>query len=430
MLISSSIRLDGEEPRYELDSTEIIPSDPLFELDDTSVDIPSLMEPVLAADVTAELSPRSPTEDLTNHLEPSTDSSVGDHLTFETPDDVGADLSPSPSVKARSSMIGLGDDLVERPTISSTRKLPPHIFLSTNSDVIWPLNTHAGHDSAIGISHQHLPRSVPPLGLIEHGQVPRYTYTADQELPGIESAENEDGPSSTKRIIEEITQRRHRTAARERFPGRFQPSMLPNLEVLTLTDIPSTTRREDLINSLTMFIQECAEEEELAELEVLEFQESNGQFSSGGQNTSGVLKLRRLILEMSPAPDPILPFRSPREKRHSFTKSSTEDADSEMFMEATETDFSFFGEDDGGLLVSEGKIDAPAIINDGMIYMNSPAADGHLVDVISEIVSFRREKRMRYEAAVRVGTSKLDIALSGHWRGEITVVRTSMLHES
>lgn len=57
-----------------------------------------------------------------------------------------------------------------------------------------------------------------------------------------------------KRIIEGITQRRQGTIARERHPGRFQPSMVPNLEILTLTDVPSTSRRQDLIDSLAFFI--------------------------------------------------------------------------------------------------------------------------------------------------------------------------------
>jgi hypothetical protein len=200
--------------------------------------------------------------------------------------------------------------------------------------------------------------------------------------------------------------------------------MLPNLEVLTLTDVPSTTRRQDVIDSLRTFIQECAEEEELASLEYLELRERNGQHA-GKYSTNGLFKLKRLVLEMSPAPDPIEPPHSPRDRSHrlSFTKSSTEDPDSEMFMEASESDFSFFREDDGGLLVSEGKIDSPTALNDGMIHIGSPTANGHAVDVVSEVASFRREKKMFYEAAVRVGKPKVDTALLGNWKGEIKVVR-------
>jgi hypothetical protein len=98
-----------------------------------------------------------------------------------------------------------------------------------------------------------------------------------------------------------------------------------------------------------------------------------------------------------------------------------------MFMSATESDFSFFGEDDGGLLVFHGRVDRPVAGNEGLMY--SEADDGHLMDVIAELVNFRREKKRRFEALERFKTdgSQTDIdaelALLGHWRGEIKVVR-------
>jgi hypothetical protein len=433
LLIPCSFRLHSEDLRFELDSTEIVPPETLFELDDTSIDIiPSPSEPVIG-DLTAEPLSYSPVEDLTgltrqlsaDYPESSADSFADDHPTFETPDDVGADISPSPSVKARNSLIDQ-DNLSERPSILSRRNLPSHIFVTTQSDLVQPLHIRSADHNHI--SNQNPPRSVPPQDSHPHvAQARHSTFTGDRERPGIETSESGDGTLSTKRIIEDLLQRRQRIAARERHPGRFQPSMLPNLEVLTITDVPSTTRRQDFINSLITFIQECAEEEELAKLEDLEFREGRDQIPRKELNASGMFKLQRLVLEMSPTHDPIDPPLSPREKRHSFTKSSTEDPDSEMFMEASESDFSFFGEDDGGLLVSEGKIDGRVHVDNGMIYMGSPTVGGHPVDVISEVASFRRERRLSYEAAVRVGRPKLDIALLGHWAGEIKVVKNFLV---
>lgn len=402
MLTPSSFRLHGEDLRFELDSTEIAP---MFELDDTSI---SVVTP----------SVHSQNEEAGNQNESFTDSLPDDHPTFETPDDVGAGLSPSPSVKARNRAKELGDVQPGSSSSMSRRNIPPEIPLShSNYKKLLHVEAGSGHDSSA--SHQHPPSYAPPPIFAEHSsQEHRSPY---MEKRG-EAAEGKDKSAAIKKIIEDITQRRQRTAARGRYPGRFQPSMLPNLDALTLTDVPSTTRRQDLIDSLTTFIHECAEEEELAALQDMELQERSNR-DSAKHRTNGMFRLQRLVLEMSPAPDPINPPHSPREKRQSFTKSSTEDPDSEMFMEASESDFSFFREDDGGLLVSEGKIDTPTAVDGGMIYMGSPTANGHPVNVISEVASFRREKRMGYEAAVRMGRSKVETALLGHWRGEIKVVK-------
>jgi hypothetical protein len=96
-------------------------------------------------------------------------------------------------------------------------------------------------------------------------------------------------------------------------------------------------------------------------------------------------------------------------------------------MEASETDFSFFGEDDGGLLVSEGRIDAPRRLDDGMIvngFLSSPSATTRVIDVVSELSSFRKEKKAKHEAAVKYERSRIGSTLLGHWIGEVKVVKT------
>ncbi len=77
-------------------------------------------------------------------------------------------------------------------------------------------------------------------------------------------------------------------------------------------------------------------------------------------------------------------------------------------MEKSESDFSFFSEDDGGLLVSEGRIDSPMTFDNGMIYEHG---DGHLVDVVAELSSMRREKRAMHEANERFDRCNVETAL-------------------
>jgi hypothetical protein len=95
-------------------------------------------------------------------------------------------------------------------------------------------------------------------------------------------------------------------------------------------------------------------------------------------------------------------------------------------MEATELDFSFFGEDDGDLLVGAGRLDPPMMVNDGMIvndFLCSPTDTQHSMDVITELSGFRRERKASYEAAMKYGKCILDTTFLGHWRGEIKVVK-------
>ena len=157
--------------------------------------------------------------------------------------------------------------------------------------------------------------------------------------------------------------------------------MLSNLKTLTITDVPTKPRTERA-DSLALFIQECAEEE-LSPLEDLAHRQNPHDIPQGDHCTAGSLRLQRLILEMTTLPESVTPpnsshlhppRRSHRSKRGSFTKSSTEDADSEMFMKASNSGFSFIGEDDGGLLVSEGRIDALVSYDEGMIFESGDLA--------------------------------------------------------
>ena len=440
--------LHNEDLRYELDSTEIVSHGLVFELDDTSKAVTPEPADVKGAEKPTEASETTNPEDSADATKtanatenpsdpPEEPAEEEHHATFESPDDVGANLSPSISVRSQNHGInGVTNsiDAVTSPIETSSiprKNVPPKISVSAISTL--PSQIHQVHhvhpvhpaNYQHPIHHTH-PTSIPhgPTAVPHGPETFRYKYSAGEDRRWHEAAQ-EKPKHDLRELIEEVKLRRHRTEARERHPGRFKPSMLPNLKVLTLTDVPSTTRRRNVIESLTLFMQECAEEEEIARLEELErwMDQDPSQQRLAGR---GIFKLQRLVLEMTSAPDPVAPLQSPKSKRNSFTKSSTEDADSESFMEASETDFSFFGEDDGGLLVSEGRIDAPRRIDDGMIvngFLCSPIGTGRSMDVVSELSGFRREKRAKHEAMARFGRSKIDSALLGHWVGEVKVVK-------
>jgi hypothetical protein len=436
--------LHSEDLRYELDSTEVASLGShglVFELDDTSKSVTP--EPAQINETAELLNATNPEEcvDPANTVKATADTADASeeqkvtaeevHAAFESPDDVGANLTPSPSIRSQKNDI---NELVSPIELSfpPRRNAPPKISISAvytlpsqiqQAQHVYPLHP-ANHSHSL---HHIHPTSIPHGATsAPHGpETFRYNYSAGEDHRWREAAQSKP-KADLKEIIEEIKLRRHRTEARERHPGRFKPSMLPKLKVLTLTDMPSTTRRRNVTESLILFMQECAEEEEIARLEELE-REIDQNPSHQQLTGCGIFKLQRLVLEMTSAPDPIAPPRSPTSKRNSFTKSSTEDADSESFMEASETDFSFFGEDDGGLLVSEGRIDAPRKIDDGMVvngFLCSPTDTGHALDVVSELSGFRRDKRAKHEAMLRFGRSRIDIALLGHWVGEVKVVKS------
>jgi hypothetical protein len=405
--------LHSEDLRFELDSTEIIKPGTVFELDDTSVSVAPETEESKESTEAKEASEPTKTTETTEASEASSEI----HATFERPDDVGADLvSPISPTNTNGHW---NTEFVEPE--------PEHVpkRQSIYHQAVLPRISASAH-LHIGSQQVEYPTTSVPAGP-EHF---RYNYAVGEERPWREVLNNPRKPTSIRELIDEVTQRRHRTEARERHPRRFKPSMLPNLKTLMLTEVPVSTRRRNVPESLRLFIQECAEDEELAQLENLLKHQDETHPPNWDYGPTTPLKLQQLVLEMTSQPEPSFPPRSPlrssypQRKRESFTKSSTEDPDSEMFMNASMSDFSFFGEDDGGLLVSEGRIDGPMFYDEGLILEREEY--GHLIDVVSELASFRRQKRRRFEAMQRFVTPcRIERALMGHWVGEVKVVRKS-----
>jgi len=330
------------------------------------------------------------------------------HTTFESPDDVRGEVKPSSPI------------MILRTASSKSEKRPePQRSVSIPRQAIPPQISISAHTNRAPIRQATLPTTNSvPLG----PETFHYNYRAGEEKHWHEALSNRRKPTALKDLIEEITQRRHRTEARERHPGRFKPSMLPNLRTLTLTDVPSTTHRRHFADSLALFIQECAEEEELARLEELAHYQDVNQIPQWDHYTSqNTLRLQKLVLKMTSHAEPLAPPRSPRHKRESFTKSSTEDADSELFMQESQSDFSFFGEDDGGLLVSEGRIDREVAVDRGLIWERG---EMHAINVVGELSCWRRERKRAFDYKEKFGRRDgVENALVGHWRGEIKVVK-------
>jgi Leucine-rich repeat (LRR) protein len=428
--------LHSEDLRFELDSTEIVNPDTIFELDDTSINVLETEEPKEPTEAKASTEPKdsADTKESAEATKPTETAEASDvssevHATFEGPDDVGADLvSPVSPIDSNGHW---NMDFVEPEPEHQAPKRQSLYHQAVLPRLSVSANLHSAH---LHVGNQQVTypatsvTSVPPVGPERF----HYNYAVGEERPWREALNNPRKPTSIRELIDEITQRRHRTEARERRPRRFKPSMLPNLKTLMLTDVPLSTRRRSVPESLRLFIQECAEEEELAQLEDLLKHQDETYAPNWDYCPTTPLKLQQLVLEMTSQPEPAFPPRSPhrssyprhRPKRESFTKSSTEDPDSEMFMNASMSDFSFFGEDDGGLLVSEGRIDSPMFYDEGLILEREEY--GHLIDVVSELASFRREKRKRFEATERFVTPcRIERALLGHWVGEVKVVRKS-----
>jgi hypothetical protein len=428
--------LHSEDLRFELDSKEVQIPGTLFEMEDTSKSITPEPEAEPKPEPPREVPESSPPPkaesepELADKLDPETlgeDTTKEEevHASFESPDDVAVQIQKALNTSNKREM-------------NHINTLPSQINATNFTDPIDPISPLSPTEETPNLVRRVIPPRISVSsphknGLTSHpvysgGSLPdgpekfRYNYSAGTEAPW-RALEQRPKPSGMRELIEEITQRQHRIGARERHPGRFKPSMLPNLKTLILTDVPSKTRRRHIIETLALFLQECAEEEELMRLEMLARHNAVNQKPC----LEPTVKLHELMLEMTSKPEPIFAPRSPhRSPRHSFTKSSTEDPDSELFMNNSESDFSFFGEDDGGLLISEGRVDRPIMVDEGLML---DVDDGHLIDVISELANFRKEKRRRFETfqrLIRQGCNEnlnVEIALLGHWRGEVKVVR-------
>lgn len=260
--------------------------------------------------------------------------------------------------------------------------------------------------------------------------------TFDDKIPTFS-----DGDIEEKHIVQRqrhdsiqfVEDRRAQLEFRQSQENRLHPGMLPKVQTLVLTNVPSQTHDEETVKRLVQFIKDCAEEVRIARLRA-----NHTYVLPPGRNRKiaeqeyvrSLFALRRVILEVAP------PQKAPMKVTSSWrkypTKSSTEDTDSEAFWEAATHDFSFFDEEECGLPTVEADRGPPLAAMSGlMLDVREPAAPPRerqpeptfkpLIDVIGEISRFRRERKAAYAAVVQIDDP--DPSVEGHWPGIITVVR-------
>ncbi|PGH00259.1 hypothetical protein AJ79_08273 [Helicocarpus griseus UAMH5409] len=138
----------------------------------------------------------------------------------------------------------------------------------------------------------------------------------------------------------------------------LHPSHTPHLRTLILTDVPASISPAHLhiITRLTDFITACADEALLATLQALsDYSLPPGRLRARAErkHAKALFALERIVLEITPVARPDSSKRKGwdmhryRSGAGVFSKSSTEDVDSENLWAAAEKDFSFFDEEGG-----------------------------------------------------------------------------------
>lgn len=293
----------------------------------------------------------------------------------------------------------------------------------------------------------------------------------------------------------------------------LHPSHVPHLETLVLTDIPShVPANSHILTSLTRFITACSNEALLATLQAgTDYSLPPGQarLRAEQEESRKLFALHRIVLEIVPAPKTasgrakLTPW-NPLSYQYGTSKSPLADRDSENLWCAAMNDFSFFDETECGIPDNDlGKYHFPMAalneMNDTSVSDNNcdSAVSGHKtselggsspsaiaagrrarsdndklandihgrrkqeqqqeeqvapqVDLVSELASFRRAKKIEYEnlrrttqtnssdttvnsstsmpppsspsSLSRSPVSPIEQFVEGHWKGEVKIVR-------
>lgn len=227
---------------------------------------------------------------------------------------------------------------------------------------------------------------------------------------------------------------RARLDLRQSQENRLHPDTLPKVHTLVLTDIPTKTEDRELIDRLIQFIEDCAEEVEIARLRAKHtYMLPPGRCRTVAEREYvwSIFALRRIVFEMAPLQATTKKIST--SWRQYPTKSSTEDIDTETFWEAATHDFSFFGDEECGLPNAEPGRHLPLAAMSGLMVDSGRSAprpkpaepetgDVRLVfDVVSEVGKFRKERKAAHEAVEGLG--EVETFVKGYWPGDITVVR-------
>jgi hypothetical protein len=300
-----------------------------------------------------------------------------------------------------------------------------------------------------------------------------------------------DDPQAEK--IKELLAKRPRSQSLPLQGGRescfpyLHPSHIPHLETLVLTDVPShIPPNSPVLYTLTRFITACSHEALLATLQAgSDYSLPPGQARTQAehQRSRSLFGLRRIVLEILPTDaSSRLTTWKPASQHNGLTNSSTGDRDSENLWAAASQDFSFFGEEECGIMENDpGKYFPMAALNEKVSLLPSDDDSVHSgtespmpgrqhsrrsvtsvattsspsreagesqhqltqdVDVVAELAAFRQNKKAEYERAVRRERgrhstngsgissfltpgpqSSMAHFVEGHWKGEIKIVR-------
>ncbi|KAL2828733.1 hypothetical protein BDW59DRAFT_142942 [Aspergillus cavernicola] len=306
-----------------------------------------------------------------------------------------------------------------------------------------------------------------------------------------------------------------RRDGRESYITWLHPFHVPHMEILVLTDVPSHVPADSpILESLIGFITACSNEALLATLQAgSDYSLPPGQDRTKAEQerAKSLFALRQLILEITPITNLRQPFQSTAWKSVSaqigHQKSTTGDWDLERLWTAASDDFSFFGATECGIPEYDQRRYLPMAALNGKVTLtpddddlarlgiselaasiparlslqnrkaslqerktpqsrtNNPSSTpAPIVDLVAELASFRRRKKLEYEQAIRyhyqrrsmneslspqpcdstrspraVSPSRSSRALSpgagslfpiahhmeGHWKGEVKIVRNA-----
>lgn len=233
-----------------------------------------------------------------------------------------------------------------------------------------------------------------------------------------------------------VEERRARLELRQSQENRLHPGMLPKVQTLVLTDVPTSTDDPDLIRRLIQYIKDAAEEASIARQRsrhTYMLPPGRSRNIAEREYARGLFALKRIVFEM--APPSVIHKKISTSWRAYPTKSSTEDVDSEAFWEAATHDFSFFDDEECGVPTREPGRGLPLAAMSGLeLAVHHPAPAPQLrraepapqpqIDVISEIGKFRRDRKAAYQNLLDMGEA--DPEVEGYWPGDITVVRKPM----
>ncbi|KAF7171460.1 hypothetical protein CNMCM5623_003805 [Aspergillus felis] len=179
--------------------------------------------------------------------------------------------------------------------------------------------------------------------------------------------------------IQELLAKRPKNHSLPRRDGRggsfpyLHPSLVPHLETLVLTDVPSHVPEDShILPALVRFITACSNEALLATLLAgsdYSLPPGRARAHAEQERSRSLFALRRLVLEITPTTHlagsaQISPWKSISQQNGTL-KSSTGDRDSENLWSAATCDFSFFGEDECGIPENDpGKYFPMAIFNE------------------------------------------------------------------